>query len=678
MRRDGSIFDDPSPARGFEAVLGIDAGGTFTDFAYMRRGAVASSLKIPTMHDDILFTIKNGISLLMEKTDLREAGAVHLASTLATNATVEGKISPAGLLLIGYAASDAASALSAGALGTGIVELTPGGHDGHGDEKEPFDETLAASAVRSLLARGARGLAVSAFFSVRNPAHELRALELIRRNHPGVSVTCGHELASELNAFKRAATAAVNAGLIPIVTELLEAVKVALRSFGIFAPLSVVKGDGALVSSEWAGLHPVETVVSGPAASAIGACFLTGIKKNRRRSWIVDIGGTTTDIIGLDDDGNPVVNAEGADIGGRRLLVSTIDIRTFGLGGDSRVSRLRDGSLAVGPGRVIPNSVAAYRDPRVIDLLKEIDGSGSVSKEPVAVFSGRPGIPETEAEERILGKLRGGPSTFDRLAKGESKGIAPMTEKIVSAMETRGLVQLSSFTPTDALIASGALDKWSGEAALLGAAIFARLESRPTTIENLCGEIRSFVSGKLAGEIFRKSLVVHGIPEQIAASGAIDLGLRREIGESSPAVSLRLNGDVIGAGAPAWAFLGEAAEMLGEKASLPENAPIAGAVGAAIGAFFMSHTLLITPAAEIGGFRVHLPSGVMDFADLGDAVSESARFMVPWLTARSLEAGAISPRISWSRADETAMTNGSMGQVYLWTRMTFKVTEKRR
>jgi N-methylhydantoinase A/oxoprolinase/acetone carboxylase beta subunit len=486
-------------------------------------------------------------------------------------------------------------------------------------------------------------------------------------------VTCGHELASELDAFKRATTAAINAGLIPILSELLDAVKNVLKRAGINSPLSVIKGDGSLVNTEWAESHPVETVVSGPAASAMGARFLAGVRKSDRCSWVVDIGGTTTDIICLDKSGNPLVKEDGTDIGGHRILTKTIDIRTFGLGGDSMVVRRKDGTLGIGPRRVIPNAVAASRDERAKQLLLDMEKSASPAAEPVVVFAGKPGEPETSTEEIVLKKLERGPSIFEYLAKGESAGVVMTLKRAVDSLDGRGMVKLSSFTPTDALIAAGRLDKWDKDASLAGARVLSRNEWRPVGWETLCEETCATVSKMIAGEVFRKSLLMNGVKNDIADSEALGLGLR-EHRRDLPGILLRINGNMIGVGAPAWAFMDDAAKILGESATRLANASVGGAVGAAVGSFFMSHSLLVTPLFKTGGFRVHMPEGVRDYKSLEDAVSESVEFMLPWLEARSIETGGMSPQINWSRHDEVAIVGGGATPIYLWTRIAFNVS----
>ena len=105
----------------------------------------------------------------------------------------------------------------------------------------------------------------------------------------GLLVVCGHELASQLNFLKRAATALLNARLIPLINEFIDAVKLGLKERGIDAPLVIVCGDGSIMSEEFVRDRPVETLLSGPAASGIGGMNLSG----QKNCVVVDMGGTT-------------------------------------------------------------------------------------------------------------------------------------------------------------------------------------------------------------------------------------------------------------------------------------------------------------------------------------------------------------------------------------------------
>ena len=145
-------------------------------------------------------------------------------------------------------------------------------------------------------------------------------------------MSCSHHLSAKLNGPKRALTALLNARLIGMIDRLIGRAQDALIASGVNAPLMVVRGDGALISAAMARERPIETILSGPAASIVGARWLTGAE----HALVSDIGGTTTDIAVL-RDGRPTIDPAGAQVGPYRTMVEAVAMRTSGLGGDSEV-----------------------------------------------------------------------------------------------------------------------------------------------------------------------------------------------------------------------------------------------------------------------------------------------------------------------------------------------------
>ena len=164
---------------------------------------------------------------------------------------------------------------------------------------------------------------------MRNPEHERRLRKLVN-SLTDKPVTCGHELASQLDAPRRALTVALNASLIPYIDELIRAIQTILGEYRISAPLMMVKGDGSLISAELALSRPVETILSGPAASVMGATLM----HRQDNAIIADMGGTTTDIA-IVTQGQPVVSAKATVIGEWRPMIEAVRVFSVGLGGDS-------------------------------------------------------------------------------------------------------------------------------------------------------------------------------------------------------------------------------------------------------------------------------------------------------------------------------------------------------
>jgi N-methylhydantoinase A/oxoprolinase/acetone carboxylase beta subunit len=255
-----------------------------------------------------------------------------MSTTLATNGIVEGLGDKIGLILIGFQESDLLRAGLRDALRGDPVLFIPGGHDAHGSEVAALD-TASALAWLKGPASAVSAFAVAGQFSIANPGHEL-AVRALLADRAGKPVICSHELSAWLNAPRRALTALLNARLIGIIRHLVDATERLLQAHCIAAPIMVVKGDGSLISAEAARRRPIETILSGPAASIVGASYLTGL----RDGLVSDIGGTTTDIALL-RDGRPRLDGQGAKVGEWVTMVEAVATHTIGLGGDSEVGQ---------------------------------------------------------------------------------------------------------------------------------------------------------------------------------------------------------------------------------------------------------------------------------------------------------------------------------------------------
>ncbi|MDX1380162.1 MAG: hydantoinase/oxoprolinase family protein, partial [Xanthomonadales bacterium] len=270
--------------------LGIDTGGTYTDAVLVDAdNRIVAAAKRLTTHHDLTLGIGEALDAL-PAAQLGGVGLVALSTTLSTNAVVEGRGAPVAVLLPGYGPQQVEKSGLLDLFEADLVVTLPGGHDASGREREPLDLGQARTAIEQRLPR-VSAFAISSMFGVRNPLHEITLRDLVREigSRP---VTCGHELASDLDAPRRALTAALNARMVPVIQDLILAVQRILRERAIGAPLMMVKGNGSLINIETALAQPVGTVLSGPAASVVGACALSGL----RNAIIADMGGTTTDI----------------------------------------------------------------------------------------------------------------------------------------------------------------------------------------------------------------------------------------------------------------------------------------------------------------------------------------------------------------------------------------------
>jgi N-methylhydantoinase A/oxoprolinase/acetone carboxylase beta subunit len=646
--------------------LGLDTGGTYTDaVALDGENGVLASTKARTTPWDLAIGISEAIHDLLagfpQGVRRDHIVLVAVSTTLATNAVVEGRFSPICTLLIGFDERMVERSGLKGGEG-GSVVLVRGGHDAAGDEAEPLDEAAVQAAVAEF-AGTVEAFAVAGMFSVRNPAHELRVRELIRAGC-GKPVTCSHELSAQLDAPRRALTAALNARLTPQIRHLIESVQEVLARERIAAPLMIVRGDGTLVKSEVALEYPVETVLSGPAASVVGASVLCGLTD----FVVADMGGTTTDVAVV-TDGRPVVRPEGAVIGGWRTMVQAIDVHTCGLGGDSEVHFDREGRLAVGPRRVVPLSLFALQFPQIRAELSRLAEAATLPRFAghFAVRNPGPGPAATldRLERRIFDALGCVPRGVDAVAR-TTPGVAALRRLV-----DRGLATVAAFTPSDAQHVLGRQQGWCVESARLGAALLALEERNASarrqgdTSEGICRRTHEHLIREATRAVLETALArdpglevsrpgpFRQLMGEVAAGRPFSLLLEVSVGLTTPLIAI---------GAPAAAYYGEVARRLGAVLHVPVHARVCNAVGAAAGVVSETCELTVNqPVLNV--FRVHDPAGSRDFTDANAAIEEARRLARGYVLTAALRSGASDPRIEITVNERRART--SNGDEYL-------------
>ncbi|MEQ8603376.1 MAG: hydantoinase/oxoprolinase family protein [Marivibrio sp.] len=650
-------------------LLGIDTGGTYTDavlFDEAERRVVAAAKALTTKHDLAL-----GVGAAIDRA-LAEGpqdaagriGLVSLSTTLATNAIVERHGFPVALVLVGQNREALERAGLAQALGGDPALFVDGGHNPDGSERTPLDEAALRAALPELRKKAA-AVAVSGYFAVRNPTHEQRVRDLIRQE-TGMPVSCGHELANALDAPRRALTALLNARLIPLLHQLILAVRGRLEALSVAAPLMVVKGDGSLIAAETALTRPVETILSGPAASVVGAQFLAG----EADCVVSDIGGTTTDIAVL-KGGRPVMDPDGAAVGGYRTMVEAVAVRTVGLGGDSEIRLDEEKRLVAGPRRVLPLSLLARDWPEALTILrgqaarpwnKSHDGRFAVRLRPLV------GGALSRNEALLWERLEAGPVALEALFAGRP------SEQPLQRLVDRGLVILSAFTPSDAAHVLGLQADWAGEAAALGAALWARSERRPglpvaddgaafaRTVYDLVvrQSAEAILEAALAEEDRTAGVRASGLGPSAAVRRFLDVALSASAGDDADRLvsfAATLGRPLIGIGAPAATYYPEIAQRLRTRAVAPPNADVCNAVGAVAGGVSQRESLLVTQPEE-GRFRLHTAHGAEDFRSLEDAADRAERLAREGAERKAREAGAGEIRVELTREDKTATVAG--------------------
>lgn len=340
-------------------VIGIDTGGTYTDSVLLETvgtgsESVLKKAKAFTTHENLEIGIENSLNALqLTKHEINAVNKVVLSTTLATNAIVENKLCKTGLILIGERPN--------GKLATNEIEIVQGQVSIKGYVNINLNKKEVYDAIGRLYEK-VEAIAVSGAASVKNPIleQEVKALVNERCDMP---VICGHEFVNELGFIDRTNTVVINAGLVGIINRFISSIKCVLNKHDIKAPAFIVRGNGTLVSLDFIGTNPVETVLSGPAASLIGTVHLTNISN----AVIADMGGTTTDI-GIIKNKRVALSEGGAWIGGWNLKIKSAKLNTVGLGGDSQISII-EGKIKVGPKRILPLCRGGEEDVTPTDLL---------------------------------------------------------------------------------------------------------------------------------------------------------------------------------------------------------------------------------------------------------------------------------------------------------------------
>lgn len=322
-----------------KAVLGIDTGGTYTDAVLLEqnRTQIIAKAKSPTTRDDLSIGILNSIEKICQLS-ADQIEKVVLSTTLATNAIVEGEGRKTALILIGDPPK--------GDLPDGEVFQITGKVNIKGKEIIPVDPQQV-QAVCQKIDPQTEAVAVSGMMSVRNASQELLVKSIVEEQC-SLPVVCGHELSSKLGFHDRTVTAVLNASLIPIIRKFIDAVKCALAEKNIEAPIFMVKGDGNLASLDVILKKPIESILSGPAASVIGALRLAGVENG----IVSDMGGTTTDS-GIVLDNTLSLSPLGACVGEWQTQIDSAMIHTFGLGGDTQILT-KDGRPVLEARRILP------------------------------------------------------------------------------------------------------------------------------------------------------------------------------------------------------------------------------------------------------------------------------------------------------------------------------------
>lgn len=630
-------------------MLGIDTGGTYTDgvlLEYHSRQVLASHKSLTTKRD---FSI--GIERVIEGIDIQDPSEIRMVSvstTLATNAIAEGKGKRVALLLIGYDPELIDSFNLGSRFATPDYYYFNGGHDLHGRQRAELDLSGILTKVNQIKDY-TDAIAVSSYFSPLNPEHENRVYKAIS-SICDLPIVLGHQLSTKLGSVERATTAALNASLLTVLQDFIIAVRRAMERRGIEAPLMVVRGDGTLMSDEFAARTPVETIHSGPAASSIGGRFLSG----QEDALIVDIGGTTTDLA-LISQGQVAISEEGATVANYKTAVKAANLLSIGLGGDSHIHINRQKSISIGPQRVVPLSYLADQHAQVLNRLRTIVKQTWAQSDPqwlefwFLIRDPRDErIVKVESGKRLIELLRSGPQPVPEIL--QTQNLLHVAQLGAEELLRQEIIGRAGFTPTDLLHIEGRYTPWNVEAAELAREVVCRylfLDPQEFTqdvwmrmTETIMSAVVSFLTNKKISDF-----------NQIES----DLGswfFRNSLYQDHPQLEtlIRLRQPIIGIGAPADIFLKRVAEKFHTELILPEHYQVANAVGAIAGSVMVTEEVLIYPhltgdGLDVIGYYVQGSQERMEYDTLEEALNTSREFSREKALGAALRSGADSPHI---------------------------------
>jgi N-methylhydantoinase A len=348
--------------------IGIDTGGTFTDVVALDEATGETvTTKTPSTPADpaegFMAAVHKALGLL--GAGGRDLTAVAHGTTVATNQLLEDRLGDLGFITtegFEFILEIARQSVPDGygnsyfwvkpprIVPVGRVRTVGGRLDHTGAQIRPFDEAGAVAVARWFRDRGVTTIGVCFLHSYADPSHELRMAEVLRREHPEAVVSLSCQVLREYREYERSVTTLVDAAVKPTITRYIAQIAERLAELEVDGrtgpPFFVMKSNGGVLSAGEVVHQPITTMLSGPAAGALGAALIAEVT-GRRSVITLDGGGTSTDVAVV-LDGEPTLTTEGS-VGRHPAKIPMIDIVTVGAGGGSMAWISPEGALKVGP-----------------------------------------------------------------------------------------------------------------------------------------------------------------------------------------------------------------------------------------------------------------------------------------------------------------------------------------
>ncbi|MCG8689346.1 MAG: hydantoinase/oxoprolinase family protein, partial [Desulfobacterales bacterium] len=302
-------------------ILGLDVGGTHTDAVLLSSKGIQERVKVPTDPDNLFKSVLSGFSKLLENADPKQIERVVLSTTLTTNAIVQQNMAPVAMIV------SAGPGIDPEHYRTGRHYYSVSGSINHrGREKAPVNEMQIQDIAKEIKKAGIEYVGVVSKFCVRNPSHEILIKRILNKYFKKVFL--GHHVSGNLNFPRRIATTHLNAAVFSLHKEFFEAVEQSLEEKGLTIPIQILKADGGTMTLDASMHFPAQTVLSGPAASIMGAIPHA---PEGQDAIVLDIGGTTTDIAFLVDKA-PLLEPVGIRRGQYKSLIRSLRTDSKGIG----------------------------------------------------------------------------------------------------------------------------------------------------------------------------------------------------------------------------------------------------------------------------------------------------------------------------------------------------------
>lgn len=601
--------------------IGIDTGGTYTDAVVyeLNTKEVLASAKALTTKDDLKIGIRNVLEKLPRNL-LDSCETLSLSTTLTTNACVENRGGKGKLVFIGLSRDTLEETYQDYGIDSlddvylleckiepSKAKSTQPDWDKFRQDLPEFCKQCDCISIVQLFAKDHYG------------SYEKKAASIVKEVLD-IPVILGNDLFPDLNIIRRGAGALLNARLVPVINEFLTAIKEVFHSYHLTPPMIIVKSDGTLMSEKYTSLHPVETLLCGPAASIIGAAALTDTKD----ALVIDMGGTTTDIAIIKNN-VPKTVENGIQVGDWKTFVKGLFIDTFALGGDTAVHYNFQGALLLEKYRIIPLCTLASTYPDITAQMQILDNYPNGHNYPLHEFfclvkdiEDSPHY--TEREKNLCRALKSGPLIFSKAA--ESCGCDFYTFD-VRRLEEDGIIMRAGLTPTDVMHIKGDFAEYSRGASLAAARFVAAYAKM--SIQQLCDKIYDMVNERLYCNLVRILL-----QEEYFSHKREDLSKdltelirisyqRAKNGETNYFSNLfRTKATLIAVGAPTHIFIDAVAKMLGTTSVVPKYASVANAIGAIVGNISATRSVEIRPHFE--DYKVTVSDDTKIFSEYEDAL----------------------------------------------------------